>query len=130
MKAYFRTIFQGSRPGPGGVGVEEETKGEGGDEEGDVGGEDEEGGVRESEDENGGMPQGTELFKKASAWYYVSHADKTNPYMRHAREQWEASGGDNSGSARQQPELMYLSFPWVCAYQQLCDINRMKAIEQ
>lgn len=112
-------------------GKEEEGEEEEGEEEDEDGSEEDEledeEGARGSQDRDhrgGSIPEGMELFKKASAWYYVSHSDETNPYMSDARKKWNASAGHN-GSARE-PELMYLSFPWVCAYQQLCQIKRMK----
>ena len=92
---------------------EEEEEEEEGGEEGAPGGVDKEYPV-------GGTSEEIELFKKASAWYFVSHSDETNPYLRDARVRWK----------RDDRELgyMYLSFPWVCAYQQLCQIKRMKTL--
>lgn len=105
--------FEGSQGKEGGE--EEEEGGEDEDEEEE---EEEEG----KEGARGGVDRGhtaeVELFKKASAWYFVSHSDETNPCLRDARKRWE--GGDRKLG------IMYLSFPWVCAYRQLCQIKRMK----
>lgn len=74
-------------------------------------------------------PEGAEAYQKASAWYYVSHSDDTNPYMSEGRKEWrEEESCRVGGSSREQvpPLIMYLSFPWVCAYEQLCQIKKMR----
>jgi len=65
-------------------------------------------------------PDGIEWYQKASAWYYVSYSDRTNPFMMKAREDWQR--GDSRGSA-----MMFVSFPWICAFEQLCQIKAIRA---
>ncbi|CAN0359241.1 unnamed protein product, partial [Ectocarpus sp. 12 AP-2014] len=47
------------------------------------------------------VPDGLEVYQKASAWYFVSHSESTNPYMKEAREEWRKKnrrgGGGGSG---------------------------------
>lgn len=78
---------------------------------------DEEHGGRQSDDPLlRNAPDGMEAYQKASAWYYVSYSDATNPYIAEAR---------SAGVGLNQPHMLYLSFPWICAYQQLCQIKEM-----
>lgn len=56
-------------------------------------------------------PDGMEAYQKASAWYHVSYSGITNPFIAEARK---AEPGHS------QPYMLYLSFPWICAYQRLC----------
>ncbi|CAM9965408.1 unnamed protein product, partial [Ectocarpus fasciculatus] len=83
-------------------------------------------------------PDGVEVYQKASAWYFVSHSESSNPYMREAREEWRkkrsekastgggGGGGGSGGHGAVAPLMLYLSFAWICAFEQLCQIKNMR----
>ncbi|CBN78124.1 RNA-dependent RNA polymerase 1 [Ectocarpus siliculosus] len=76
-------------------------------------------------------PDGVEVYQKASAWYFVSHSESTNPYMREAREEWRkktrrGGGGGSGGHGAEAPLMLYLSFAWISAYEQLCQMRNMR----
>lgn len=70
------------------------------------------------------LPEGMEALQKASAWYVVSHDVGKNPYLEKART--EQLGGAGEKEFTQAP-LLFLSFPWVSAYEHLCAIKRMRS---
>lgn len=61
-------------------------------------------------------PDGMEVYQRASAWYHVAYSNTTNPFIAEARK---------SEEGRFQGTIFFLSFPWICAYQQLCQIKEM-----
>ncbi|CAM9929773.1 unnamed protein product [Ectocarpus sp. 12 AP-2014] len=76
-------------------------------------------------------PDGVEVYQKASAWYFVSHSESTNPYMKEAPEEWRkktrrGGGGGSGGHGAEAPLMLYLSFAWICAYEQLCQIKNTR----
>lgn len=136
VKAKFRDKFQGHSHEYDGSSSDSEECSEEGSEEGvDAGNgtnEDQEkggagvgGGRQESSDGSPRLkhaPEGAEAYQKASAWYYVSHSDTTNPYLSKGRDEWQ---GKERSQQKGSQLIMYLSFPWVCAYEQLCQIKRI-----
>lgn len=68
-------------------------------------------------------PQGIQVYQKASAWYHVAYSDVTNPFIAEGRK---AGKGDGSGRGEMsKPHMIYLSFPWICAYEHLCQMKEM-----
>lgn len=85
-------------------------------------------------------PDGMGAYQKASAWYYVSYSDTTNPFIAAARNAEKGrsqgisvlggggsgrGGRDEVGHGSNEPHMLFLSFPWICACQQLCQIKEM-----
>lgn len=86
-------------------------------------------------------PDGVEAYQKASAWYQVAYSDETNPFLAEARKAWDGcsqgtrskrdGGGQRGGRGEEgrgfdEPHMLYLSFPWICAHEQLCQIKEMR----
>lgn len=85
-------------------------------------------------------PEGVEAYQKASAWYHVAYADTTNPFLADARKSWRGrsqetavdggvcggrGGRGDVGGGFNEPHILYLSFPWICAHEKLCQIKEM-----
>ena len=85
-------------------------------------------------------PDGVKVYQMASAWYHVAYSETTNPFLKEARKAGRRrsqgtsvvggvvggrGGRDEVGGDLEEPHILYLSFPWICAYPQLCQIKEM-----
>ena len=134
MRAYYRGVFEESlledKNSYDTQGQDEEDEDEREEDEEAIEEEDEEA-IEEGEeaiDDNSGdqplapAPEGVEALQKASAWYFVSHSEETNPNIRVAQRDWRERGKELRWGER--PPLLFLSFPWVSAHEHLCVIKR------
>ncbi|CAN0335609.1 unnamed protein product, partial [Ascophyllum nodosum] len=133
LQAYYRGVFEESlledKNSYDTQGQDEEDEDEREEDEEAIEEEDEEA-IEEGEeaiDDNSGdqplapAPEGVEALQKASAWYFVSHSEETNPNIRVAQRDWRERGKELRWGER--PPLLFLSFPWVSAHEHLCVIK-------
>lgn len=98
MKAFYRNVFEES-------GQEDTNSLEEAGRDGDGGEED------SGEKPLPTAPVGAEALQKASAWYFVSHSEETNIYIREAKREWRGQGGVRKAWTGRALAAAVLKFP-------------------